>query len=169
MLQKGCGEDLLLPLLPEETMGQWPAGTGSQHWRAAGNRVSLSICHDQWMHDFLVWSLTHNPHLSPPHGPLTPEIYRHQGEQDLLSPWPPHTGAWNISVFILCGRTGKIIKVVAFCLETVKLGVLNTCDFSNFAATGSLLSDSEDNAPPRESTLVLCGSLCSASTVSSPG
>lgn len=61
MLQKGCEEALLLLLLPEETMGWWPAGVGSQRWTSAGNRVSLSICHDQWRHDVSVCSLTHNP------------------------------------------------------------------------------------------------------------
>lgn len=129
---------------------------------AAGKGVNSSIWHDQRTHDVSVQS---------DNFPTCPSWYCHSRnlphmlqQAPLLPQWPPHTGACNTSAFILCNHKCKIIKVMGFffCLEPLKFSVQITCDFSNFAATGSLLHQTVETTHPQESTQVLRASFYSA-------
>lgn len=123
---------------------------------AARKRVNPSTWHDQRTHDVIV---------QPDNFPTCPSWHCHSRnppqmlqQPPLLPQWPPHTGTCNTSAFILCNHRCDIIKVMGLFFlpfsEPLNFTMKSTCDFSSFAATGSLLSDRTTH--PRDSTPVLC-------------
>lgn len=120
---------------------------------AAGKRVnSTYVTTREPM--LLVCNLTTSPPAPP--GIVTPEISHrccskpHSFLSDHITQEPAIL--LHLSSVITDVRSSRQRFFFFFCLEPLKFSVQITCDFSNFAATGSLLSDSRDNTPTREHT-----------------